>query len=216
MKKIILPILAFALVVACGTTTDITASWANKEAFATKKYKSVFIAAITGNVPNKTILENELGFQLQQRGIGVTKSHDAFPGTFTKDNKPSKETLLEGIKKAGSESILTVTLRQQDEETRYVQGTNTYAMYNPVGYGYYGNFYGYYNNVYGFGYDPGYYTTDKVYYIETNIYDAQSEELIWSAQSKTYNPNNIEDFTKGYTDAVIKKLQEDGILAKLK
>ncbi|MCF8715966.1 hypothetical protein JM658_14105 [Joostella atrarenae] len=215
-KKLIIPFLALVLVYACGTTTDITASWANKEAFTTKKYKSVFIAAITGNVPNKTIIENELGFQLQQRGITTTKSHDVFPGTFTKDNKPTKEVLLGGIKESKSEAILTVTLRDQEDETRYVQG-NSY-MYNPIGYGYgyYGNFYGYYNNAYGYGYDPGYYTTDKVYYLETNIYDAESQELIWSAQSKTYNPNNIEDFTKGYTDAVISKLQKDGILAKLK
>ena len=216
-KKFIVPILALVLVYARGTTTDITASWANKEAFATKQYKSVFIAAITGNVPNKTIIENELGFQMTQRGITATKSHDVFPGTFTKDNKPSKEVLLDGIKASKSEAILTVTLRHEEDETRYVQGsTNAYGLYNPMGYGYYGNFYGYYNYAYGFGYDPGYYTTDKVYYIETNIYDAQSQELIWSAQSKTYNPNNIEDFTKGYTDAIVGRLQKDGILAKLK
>ncbi|QLE00375.1 hypothetical protein HX109_01925 [Galbibacter sp. BG1] len=214
IKKVILPLLTLALVYSCGTTTNVTASWANKEAFVNKKYQSVFIAAITGNVPAKTTIENELAFQLQGRGIGTTKSHDVFPGTFTKENKPSKETLLERIRASKSDAILTITLRDQETESRYVPGTNNYAMYNPVGFGYYGNFYGYYDTMYGFGYDPGYYTTDKVYYLETNIYDADSEELIWSAQSKTYNPSNIDDFTKGYTEAIINKLQKDGILAK--
>ncbi|MCM5661422.1 hypothetical protein [Galbibacter mesophilus] len=214
IKKVILPLLTLALVYSCGTSTNITASWANKEAFAQKKYKNVFIAAITGNVPAKTTIENELAFQLQQRGISSTKSHNVFPGTFTKENKPSKETLLEGIRNAKSDAILTITLKHEENETRYVPGTNNYAMYNPVGYGYYGNFYGYYNSVYAYGYDPGYYTTDKVYYLETNIYDADSQELIWSAQSKTYNPSNIDDFTKGYTEAIIGKLQKDEILAQ--
>ncbi|MDG3583803.1 hypothetical protein [Galbibacter pacificus] len=213
-KRIIASLIVLCLIYACGTTTKITASWANKEAFATKKYKSVFIAAITSNVPAKTVIEDELAFQMQERSIKPTKSHDVFPGTFTKDNKPSKETLLKGIKDSGSEAILTVTLRDEETESRYVPGTTNYAMYSPLGYGYYGNFYGYYNSVYGFGYDPGYYTTDKVYYLETNIYDASSEELIWSAQSKTYNPTDIDNFTKGYTEAIIGKLQDDGILAK--
>lgn len=63
-------------------------------------------------------------------------------------------------------------------------------------------------------YQPGYYVTDKTYYLETNLYDASTEELIWSAQSATYNPASINDFLKSYQRALAKELKDDGLLAR--
>jgi len=52
------------------------------------------------------------------------------------------------------------------------------------------------------------------YYLETNLYDAKTEELIWSAQSQTYNPSNINSFLKGYLKSIKRKMIDDGLIAK--
>lgn len=203
------------LLVSCGSSTSISESWTNKEAFnnaQAKSYNNIFIVALTGNMAARTLIEDELAFYAEKNGRTAIKSHQVFPATFTQGNAPSKETIMEVIRDSGADAIFAVSLLEKETESRYVPGTTNYAYgYNPLSYSYYGSFYGYYNTMYPIAYDPGYYTTDKVYYLESNLYDAASEELIWSAQSKTYNPSSLEKFTQDYTEALIKRMEKDGV-----
>lgn len=203
-------LLLATITISCSTSnTKMTGQWANKEKLQNKDINSVFIAVLSSNMDAKTTLEDELAYQAGMRGITAIKSHRVFTRTFTKDNTPSKQELLSAIRATNADVIFTVTLQDKESSTRYVPGRTAYY---PMGYGYYGNFYGYYSNMYPVMYDPGYYTTDKIYYIESNLYDAATEELLWSAQSSTYNPSNLENFVKGYTEALLQQLEKDGII----
>lgn len=215
MKSKILSLLVITLLFSCGSTTKITGAWTNKEELKDKSYKSVFIAVLASNPQVKNMLENELAFRAKQRGIKATMSHDVFIQTFSKDNMPSKENLVPRIQETGAETIFTVSLLDKETTTRYVPGS-TSSFYSPygVGYGYYGGFYGYYSTVYPMVYEPGYYTTDKTYYVESNLYDAQTEKLLWSAQSKTVNPSDMEEFTKDYIDVLFAQMIKDGVMKK--
>lgn len=202
-----------ALILAsCGSSTSISESWTNEAKLNSKSYNSVFIVALTGNMAAKTLIEDELAFYAEKNCTKAIKSHELFPATFTKKNVPEKEALLKIIQQSGADAIFAVSLLDKETETRYVPGTTNYAYgYNPLSYSYYGNFYGYYNTMHPIVYDPGHYTTDKIYYLESNLYDAETGELLWSAQSKTYNPSSLESFTQDYTEALIKRLEKDGL-----
>ncbi|WP_224489951.1 hypothetical protein [Robertkochia flava] len=206
-------ILAF-LLVSCGSSTSISESWTNKEAFKqSQPYDSVFIVALTGNMAARSLIEDELGFYAEKNGMTAIKSHEVFPATFTQGNAPTREVIMKVIRDSGADAIFAVSLLNKETESRYVPGNTNYAYgYNPMSYSYYGNFYGYYNAMYPIAYDPGYYTTDKVYYLESNFYDAKSEQLLWSAQSKTYNPSSLEGFTQDYSEALIKRMGKDGLV----
>ncbi|HPF96494.1 MAG: hypothetical protein R2802_07745 [Flavobacteriaceae bacterium] len=213
MKSNNLLLIALALLLfSCGSTTKITGAWANKEVLKNNSYKSVFIAVLNANVQAKNMLENELAFRAKQRGIAATMSHDVFIQSFAKENMPKKEEIMPAIEKTGAETIFTVSLLDKETSTRYVPGSTSYYAPFGVGYGYYGGFYGYYSTIYPMVYEPGYYTTDRTYYVESNLYDAKTEELIWSAQSKTLNPSDLEQFTKDYIDALYEQMIKDGVL----
>ena len=126
------------------------------------------------------------------------------------ENENKKQEILNSIQANGSDGILTVTLLDKDTETRYVPGSGTYAPY-PY-YRYYGTFWGYYDYWYPRFYDQGYYTQEKVYYIETNLYNADTEELIWSTQSETYNPDELDDFSEEFAEQIIDELENDDII----
>lgn len=197
--------------ISCGSSTSISSTWVNPE-ISDEAYKSVFIAAITPDIHARKVIEQQLATEASKQGIKAIQSSDVFLTTFTKDNQPQKQELLEEIRKSNSHTIFTISLKDKESSTRYVEGTNTYY---PMNYGgYYGGFYSYYNNVYPVVYEPGYYKTDKIYYVESNLYDANTEELLWSAQSKTYNPTNLKSFAQEYTKAIIYKLIKDGVLKK--
>jgi len=174
----------------------------------------MFIAVLNSNVQVKNMLENELAYRADQRGIKASKSHDVFIQTFSKENMPEKDMIFSIIRETGAETIFTVSLLDKETSTRYVPGSTTsYAPYG-VRYPYYGGFYGYYSSVYPVVYDPGYYTTDNTDYVESNLYDAKTEKLLWSAQSKTLNPNDLEHFTNDYVNTLIDQLIKDGVAKK--
>jgi hypothetical protein len=197
-------------IMSCGSATKITGSWINPDAKGKpSNNKSVFIASLSRNMEVRTKLEAALADEAAKHNIKAIKSTDYFTPEFYQ-NKPTKEQLLSQIKKTGADAILTVTLINRESNTRYVPGSAGYA---PMpGFRWYGGFYSYYNYWYPYLYDPGYYVTDKTYFLETNLYDVDTEELIWSAQSQTVNPASIDQFVKDYPKKLVARMEKDGLL----
>lgn len=215
MRSIYILLCLTFLASSCGSSTSMTESWMNKEALGSSPYNSVFIIAMTGNKVAKALIEDELAFYAEKNGVKAIKGHEVFPATFTESNRPDRETIMKIIRDHGADAIFVVSLLDKETESRYVPGNTNYAYgYRPMNYSYYGNFYRYYNTLYPITYDSGYYTTDKIYYMESNLYNVKTEELIWSGQSKTYNPSSMESFTQDYTEALIKQLTKDGLIKK--
>jgi hypothetical protein len=169
----------------------------------------VFIASLTRNLEVRTKLENALAEQARQKQINAIKSSELFTPDFYQ-NIPSERQLLTQIRETGADAILTVSLINTDSETRYVPGNRTYAPFSA--YSWYGGFYSYYNYWRPSFYEPGYYVTDKTYFLETNLYNVDGNQLIWSAQSETVNPGSIDAFVSTYPKIIIEQLIKDGIL----
>ena len=202
-----------AVISSCSTqNTYITASW-KKPNTSLKKYDNVFIDVLSSNIAAKQQLEDALQQKFTESGIKSEKSIDAMPPDFESQNTKNKDAILGKIKASNADAILTVALIDEKDKQRYVPG----GGYNPgFQYGFYNNYWGYYSGRYGYLYSPGYYTTDKVYYIETNLYDAGSEQLVWSTQSKTYNPGGLNGFVNGYTAAIDQSLIKNRLIGTQK
>lgn len=196
------------LVSSCSPSVRIIGSWSSPQN-TNKSYTSVFVTALTKNVLARQTMEMHLEEMIQSQGIPATGSFEVIPPGFNAQ-EADKEEILRKIREMGSEAILTVTLLDQTNETRYVPGTN----YAPIGVGFHGRFWSYYGAYNPYMYDPGYYTTDKSYYLEANLYDTQTEEMIWSSQSETTNPASLEQFSKAFASAVVKQLIKDGFITE--
>ena len=198
-----------------GPSQRITTAWVNPER-PQKQYSTVFVAALIQNNQVKYSLEDNLGAAAKKRGFNVVKGYEIFPPNFNKQNMRDKDLVLKLIRDKGCDVILSVAVIHERSETKYVQGSShyytPYAGYGPYGtYGGYGvGFYGYYAYWSTSLYEtPGYYTTDKTYFIEANAYDAETQQLIWSVQSRADNPAHIEETVKEYTELLIKQFDED-------
>ena len=205
-----LALLVNVILFSCSGSTRITGSWVNPETQpVTQDYRNIFIAAMTKHVIARTQTENALSAELTRYNKRALKSSDTFTPGFL-ESLPSREELLQLIQKAGAEAILTTSLLRTQSETRYVRNSVRYA---PVpAYGWYRGFYAYYAHWYPVIYDPGYYVTDKTYFVETNLYDARTEKLLWSAQTQTVNPGSLERFLREYPAKIITQMMKDGVL----
>jgi hypothetical protein len=209
MKKLMVLVLV-ACLTACGPATQITGSWKNPNQHA-KKFNSVMVMTLTQNLEARQTVENDLAAALNANGIKTLKGMESIPPGFLDEKEFDKQALLEKIKKTGAEGIITITLINRETETRYVPGSYGYT---PVTrFGYYGRFSGYYTTWYPTIYSPGYYEQNKIYFMEVNLYDAASEDLLWSAQSETYNPNSIAQFSKEFAEVIVNKMREDRVFS---
>jgi hypothetical protein len=141
--------------------------------------------------------------------LTVEKSTDVFPPNFSVETGQVKDLAIGRIRTTQADCILTIALLRKKTESHYVGG----GYWNPgLRYGYYNRFSDYYNNWHPSVYSPGYYAQDRVYYLETNLYDANTQQLIWAAQSKTYDPLSIDSFLKGYVQTIYDQMAKDGLI----
>jgi len=204
--------LFFALLLsACGSSTSINGSWAAPGA-EVGNYQKVAVVAIGAQTQNTRIAETEITASLNARGIPAVPGYEIFPDGYLK-GKPSKEDLQNKLRQANVEGLLTVALLDTKEETHYVPGST--SMYSPYpAFSHYGSYYGYYNYYAPTVYDPGYYTQSTNFFMETNLYDVEDAELVWSGQSKTVDPTSFSSFAKSYSGSIVKQMQKDGVIRK--
>ncbi|WCT14937.1 hypothetical protein [Mucilaginibacter jinjuensis] len=203
-------LLAIVFATSCGTTTSITGSYKAPDVTQVS-YKKIFISVLTESATIKNSVEGHISDYLGSKGYQSVKSSDVFlPSFHSSGEDKDNNVVLSKIRGTNSDAILTIALVKKETETRYVPGSGAYYPYRV---GYYGSFGAYYRYGYGTFYTPGYYSNDKVYYLETNLYDAASEKLIWSAQSETYNPSSLDSFLAGYEKAIIKQIEKDHLIA---
>ena len=193
----------------CAPSTQITGSWKNPES-ATKQYNHIIVAAMTNNVVVRQQVENDIQAQLQKQGIKAAKSIELFPPSASSRTGPDVNEILEKVKDNGYDGILTLALVDKETETRYVPGNYTYAPITR--FGWYGRFRGYYSYWAPIMYDPGYYTEDKVYFLEANLYDAHTENLVWSAQSTSYNPSNLQKASQEFARVTAERMTQDKVV----
>ena len=204
-------LLPLVVALACAPSVQMTGQWVDKENMQPGKYSSTFIAVMSQNLQVKQVFEDDLAKEAQSRGLKAVKSGDVFKPNFTAENAGSKEAVLSKVRELGLETIFTVALLDKETTNRYVPGT---VMYSPAPY--YSSYWGYHSYYYETIYTPGYYTQDKTYYVEANLYDAQTEKLLWSVQSQIFNPGKVESVADDFTAMLIEAAGKEGLLRKRK
>jgi hypothetical protein len=204
MKSIYL--LFLTLLFSCASSdTMMTGSWKSNEP-GLKNYKNILVASLTGHTASRATLENDIAGLLEKENVHSVKGLDLFPPSMN-NHDSSHATVMKKVREQHLDAILTISLLKKETESRYVAGG-----YDPMVFTWYPNFWGYYSYWYPYSYNPGYYTESTVYYLETNLYDAKTEKLAWSAQSKTYDLLSEPGFAKVFARQVVQKMLSDGII----
>jgi len=195
------------LICSCGTPAIITSSW-HKTDVAPNSYPNIFIAAVTNQIGDKQTIEDDIQQILQQKGLTVEKSIDLFPPKIGAAKR--QVVAISKVRSTGADGILTITLLRKEKEPHF----EALPAWDPVGDDYVNRYADQFIDGYPYKFDyDGYYKDDIVYYVETDFYSTKSEQLIWSAQSKTYDPNNLNGFVKGYIQTIYQQMIKDGVIA---
>jgi hypothetical protein len=190
-------------------STQFTATWTtdNHEA---RQFNKLLIVGMSRSIPARTTVEDEVVYYMRVKQLRAVAGSDVLPVDRSQVPK-EKEAMQAFLKKNGIDGILTVSLLDVKKETKYVQGSNYYAPTAFYG-GYYGSFYNYYPSMYSNVYQPGYYANSQVVYLETNLFDVETGDLIWSAQSDTQDKTEIDDLANSYARGLVTHVVKRKIL----
>ena len=214
MKRIYLfsAISILFILTACSATKKTTATWVNTEKIQGKSFHSIFIVVLTADIEARAKLENDIAAAATVKGYKAVKSIDLMPPTISAPATPGKDEIANKVKASGCDAVFTASLLKKEEDVRYTPGTTAYSV-RPY-YSYYGSYYGFYSHYYPTVSTASYYTKEKTYFMQSNLYDAASEEIMWSVQSEIFNPSSLAKFSKAYTADLVKQLEKENLLKK--
>jgi hypothetical protein len=217
-------VLIFSLILsACAPSQEISRTWVDREALPKVPYKSVFVIALVQQ-KNKAIVESKVAKVMASRGFKVVKSTDVMPVIKqTEAGKINKEALVNSIRENNCEALYVIAVK--DIKTEKIYGKvdapsevpthqiwDPVIEYTPMEFGYYGIYYNYMSDYQEQKYSVNEYAIDRTYFMESNLYDVASEKLIWSIQSKAFNPEDLDSFFKGYSKLLRNHLKEKGLV----
>lgn len=196
-------ILVLAILSSCNAS-KLTGSWSKGE--APKNYNKTAVLVMTPKTTARAIFEVDMMESLKEKGINATHTMDIFPMAGTKGITESfteaeiQEVMDEKLAKNNVDVIMIIALLDREQEQKYVQGASV-GITMPYTYG--GGYHGYYGYAYGNVYNTGYYTTTTSYMIQTNLYEVATGELIYTAQTKTTDPSNMESEIKKLSNLIV-------------
>ncbi len=207
-KQWIAAVLVMSLI-GCSTATKITTSWKADSIVAQKYNKLIVVGLIKDS--DRSIqekMENHLVGDLKELGYNAVSSLQEYgPRAF---DKMDESQVLGKLKNSGVDAVVTIVLLDKKREQRYMPSS---IHYSPFGY-YHNRFGRYYGTMQMRIYEPGYYVTDTKYFWESNFYDMNTQDLIYSAQTSSFDPVNVESLGHDYGKMIVKDMVNQNVLLK--
>ena len=206
LKGIILPLVLAGVFTSCNSTR-ITSRWKSPDeppAVASR----ILVMAIVRSEDRSTreTMERHLADDLKTKGFQAITSWDVYgPKAF--DSMPEDEALA-SLRNNGYDAVLTIVLLNKDRERSYYPG-NFY--FSPFIY-YYNNFWGYQAMMMNRIYQPGYYMTSTRYFWESNLYDMHTQKLVYSVQTRSFDPSSSESMAHAYGNIITEELVSKALI----
>ncbi len=201
-----LTLILLILLSAGCSSTRFTATWQPDDLSEPLDPQRVFIQVHTSRLDAKQTAEKELVRMLVSLDQKPTSSLDVLGPNYRVDTS-QLETLTRDLLNDDFEAAIVVSVLDVNKSQRYVPGT-TYPSGFYGGYGW-GHYYGYYGRVY----EPGYYTTSTTIFLLTDIYDLKTRDLVWTGQTETLDPSNLNSFVREFSQVLRTKLKKDKVFA---
>lgn len=205
---LIILILSFFFLTGCSRT-NVTGVWKNSE-YNGQPLTSVLVVGLTGNPGNKFLWENKMATKLRQDGIKkVVTTLNAFP---TYQDDVDKEKIIAYVNKNNIEGVLVTRLIDTKQETVY-QLVASDAVGHRSGRRGRANFGRYYSHARNrMSSASVHMTTESIVLLETNLYQAKTQELLWSMSSDTVDLGSIVQLLESVSQKVSEVLKENHLI----
>ena len=183
-------LVGLASMAACHAT-QLAAVWHDPAARPITFHRTVAVFATTDETLRRTIED-----RLASRFPNAVPSYRVLPGVGSTSG--DRATIVTALSEAGFDGAIVMRLVSVNDKVTYTPGTYWYPSPYTLS--------GYWSLAWAYPYDPGYVSVSTIYTVETEIYDVQSEKLIFGARSETTDPASmpklVDSIMRHITDAL--------------
>jgi hypothetical protein len=184
------------LLASCASTSFVS-TWRAPDAQAIRGEGKVVTVVMTQNEAMRRAAEDSLAQELTRMGAQGVPAYTLIQDEPKQDEAKAKEAL----EQAGIGIIVVMRPTAVSQEINSTPSTNMY---------WHGGYYGYgWGAAYGTGTDIH---TDTIVHIQTLVYSMKQNKLVWSGQSKTTNPSNVDSLMKEVIYAVADEMKKGGLI----
>jgi len=141
---------------------------------------------------------------------GEITSHGAegIPGftLMSSEEAMDQDWARQHLNAEGIEGAVIMRLIGRETETRYVQGSTSYAP------AHYSSMWGYWGPSWSVVHEPGYLETDVIVSVETLVYSVTGDKLLWAGVSETMNPSHVQSMIIELAAVAANEMQKSGLL----
>lgn len=185
-----LPLLVGLFVFSSCATTNITTAW--RDPAFQGPVKKILVMGISQKPAIQRFAEDEFVSQLRERGTAAVAGYSVLPY----GGRMGQRLVAAKAREIGADAVLVIRPVGEKTTRTYVPG-QVYGVPGP---------YRRWGSYYGFAYTPGYVAENQYVYIETNLFDIDTDKLIWSAESETALSANNQQLIKSFIDTIVTKM----------
>ena len=194
----LLAVSALGMLSACNTAN--VQSWTDPQ-FKGRPIGKTMILGVVEDADVCREYESLFAGRLLELGVTAASLH---ADHITSSGKVSKDALTTLLKQEGFDSIIITRLVSQQQGKQFYS-TNRYPSY-------YGNYYGYYDNSFGLSSSKTETRTFMEFDLETNLYEVDSEQLIWTGKKTVYDDSSDLENIKAVIKGVVNDLHKQGMI----
>ncbi len=200
IQSLIVALFVGMLLNACASTKLVETRV--DKSFKGKTVSNVLVIGVADEDANRRLFESTFVQQLKAVGVAAVSSADVIP--IPANKKLEKEAIVQAVNKFKNDAVLIT----------HIAGIGRITTRTPTvisrGVGYYGH----YRYVYGHVIKPSSVSSHTKYLLETNLYDVESEKLMWSGQSLSREPDYLGQLIDDVVKVVVKDMQKNKLLPK--
>jgi len=193
---------SFAFLAGCSSS-ELVDKWSDSS-FQSPPLSKIFVISAGKEPRNRRIWEDAFSAELTKHGVLVTPSYRLFP-----DAVPDTNQVLQSVKSNDFDGVLVIRRLPSETTTQYLQGyvaSEAETRYDRRT----DRFVTYYRDVEY----AGYLDSQKVNIRSIDVWTTKNEgQMIWSATSKTPEPNSVQTVRPEIVKLVMSELTHQGIIA---
>ena len=179
-----------------------------------KVYNHLFIFCNTADVGTRVKLEKDLSAVIAAKGYSVVKSTDFFPASLNDPRPPTQEQVTDSIAVTGCDALFVINFKRK-EDVKYTPGVKVNEN-NAIITGLVAGGLGYRtdaNSIKAIN-KPGSFAVENGFYIITDLVDAKTQKVVYSANSEIIEYAKLNTAGPEYLAFIVKQLETKKILKK--
>jgi len=191
------------LLSACASTQLVT-EWQDKRYQGGQLNRIMVIGAIDNTLYRRTY-EDAIVEKFQENGIDAVASYTLMSDLKDYDDEGKLKRAVETTK---ADAVLVAKLIAYDESEQYIPPSYDVSPYIGAGGGYYHS----YHSAVFVSYRPGYIKKTTIIRIGSEVFLADSEQLLWAAETKSFNPGSYQNVVNKLAEITLMSLKRNGFV----